>query len=455
MEYLYNASMDELFNAYGCFVLMNFISGAEAVAVYKATEKKSTVFSARERNMDYLMSANVDVGSLFSAGLSFGGGGGASTGDTVVHNFKETAFSVCTYGGSALGVQFSPAQDVNDCYIDMSDWCASLKDKKYHTIVGFQDDALVPLYEFIEEDNLRESFIRVMERGYAEDNYMREPYVAVNGIARMESDGYTKYHVTVSLATRYGESFTIGVSTIKSAEKEAYTDFIKAYNFVDNGSNYVTEDLSNLVLTNPLTNEKLDLSNAKLVYGNQETRTNSVLADRVLLYLDKNDTSTYIILFAYNDEGNYKLYVPKFANYALLNIKDKVVLHNVRQAFFKYKNVKACLEQIETIFVLKKPNLQYPLLTLGQVLKNDPYYMSDSLINIGFFSFADGSQSFRQKFDISDMTISFYLKIKADLSEEKTNYLVQELKNFDFTKSVLNNYELKYNNLKNYLYIEL
>ena len=232
-------------------------------------------------------------------------------------------------------------------------------------------------------------------------------------------------------------------------------DFIKAYNFVDNGSNYVTEDLSNLVLTNPLTNEKLDLSNAKLVYGNQETRTNSVLADRVLLYLDKNDTSTYIILFAYNDEGNYKFYIPKFANYALLNIKDKVVLHNVRQAFFKYKNVKACLEQIETIFVLKKTNLQYPLLTLGQVLKNDPYYMGDSLINIGFFSFADGSQSFRQKFDISDMTISFYLKIKADLSEEKTNYLVQELKNFDFTKSVLNNYELKYNNLKNYLYIEL
>lgn len=232
-------------------------------------------------------------------------------------------------------------------------------------------------------------------------------------------------------------------------------DFIKAYNFVDNGSNYATEDLSNLVLTNPLTNEKLDLSNAKLVYGNQETRTNSVLADRVLLYLDKNDTSTYIILFAYNDERNYKFYIPKFANYALLNIKDKVVLHNVRQAFFKYKNVKACLEQIETIFVLKKPNSQYPLLTLGQVLKNDPYYMGDSLINIGFFSFADGSQSFRQKFDISDTTISFYLKIKADLSEEKTNYLVQELKNFDFTKSILNNYELKYNNLKNYVYIEL
>ena len=232
-------------------------------------------------------------------------------------------------------------------------------------------------------------------------------------------------------------------------------DFIKAYNFVDNGSNYATEDLSNLVLTNPLTNEKLDLSNAKLVYGNQETRTNSVLADRVLLYLDKNDTSTYIILFAYNDEGSYKFYIPKFANYALLNIKDKVVLHNVRQAFFKYKNVKACLEQIETIFVLKKPNSQYPLLTLGQVLKNDPYYMGDSLINIGFFSFADGSQSFRQKFDISDTTISFYLKIKADLSEEKTNYLVQELKKFDFTKSILNNYELKYNNLKNYLYIEL
>ena len=205
MEYLYNASMDELFSAYGCFVLTNFISGAEAVAVYKATEKKSTVFSARERNMDYLMSANVDVGSLFSAGLSFGGGGGASTGDTVVHNFKETAFSVCTYGGSALGVQFSPAQDVNDCCIDMSDWCASLKDKKYHTIVGFQDDALVPLYEFIEEDNLRESFIRVMERGYAEDDAMREPILYLEVTTRLNGQVLFEF----DLISRYGEKILL------------------------------------------------------------------------------------------------------------------------------------------------------------------------------------------------------------------------------------------------------
>lgn len=205
MEYLYNASMDELFNAYGCFVLMNFISGAEAIAVYKATEKKSTVFSARERNMDYLMSANVNVGSLFSAGLSFGGGGGVSTGDTVVHNFKETAFSVCTYGGSALNVQFGPAQDVNDCYIDMSDWCASLKDKKYHTIVGFQDDALVPLYEFIEEDNLRESFIRVMERGYAEDNYMREPILYLEVTTRLNGQVLFEF----DLISRYGEKILL------------------------------------------------------------------------------------------------------------------------------------------------------------------------------------------------------------------------------------------------------
>ena len=231
-------------------------------------------------------------------------------------------------------------------------------------------------------------------------------------------------------------------------------DFIKQYNFVLKDNNYVLEDLSNIKLVNPLDNSNFDLTNSKLVYGNVDNRTNSLLADRVLLYLNKADTTSYIILYAYNKDNNYQLFIPKFANAGLLRIDDKLEAHKVRQTFFKYKNVKACLEHIETIFVLKK-EVNFPVLKVGSVLKNDPYYMGDNLVNVGMYTFNQDNKDFKQKFDVFENTLPFYIKVNNNLSTDKINYFTDKLKKYNFNDEILNNYELKYHNLKNYLYIEI
>ena len=129
-EYMYYSTPEQLFKNYGCFVLSKYISGANAKAIYRAHAMRSSTESFRESEMDALMSANVDVGSLVSGGLSFGAGGGSSSGDA---------------------------------FFDLSDWCASLQNIQYHTIADLPDGSLIPLYEFIEEDNLRERFMQIMD----------------------------------------------------------------------------------------------------------------------------------------------------------------------------------------------------------------------------------------------------------------------------------------------------
>lgn len=231
-------------------------------------------------------------------------------------------------------------------------------------------------------------------------------------------------------------------------------EFINEINFKLEENNYILTDLNNIDLINPLTNNKLDLANAIMVYGTNEISCNSILGDRVLLYLNKEDRSNYIILYAYKSDNKYQFYIPKKTNYGLFNIEDKFVLKKVKQAFFRYKNVKSCLEEIESIFVLKN-EVKMPLLNIGEIIKDNPYYSGDSLIKIGSFNFKNDSEEFRIKFDISDLNLPFYIKIKANWQEEKINDFVNKIKEYDFNSAILNNFELKFNNLKNYLYIEL
>ncbi len=231
-------------------------------------------------------------------------------------------------------------------------------------------------------------------------------------------------------------------------------EFINEINFKLEENNYILTDLTNIDLINPITNNKLDLANAIMVYGINEISCNSILGDRVLLYLNKEDRSNYIILYAYKSDNKYQFYIPKKTNYGLFNIEDKFILKKVKQAFFRYKNVKSCLEEMESIFILKN-EVKMPLLNIGEIIKDNPYYSGDSLIKIGSFNFKNDSEEFRIKFDISDLNLPFYIKIKATWQEEKINDFVNKIKEYDFNLSILNNFELKFNNLKNYLYIEL
>lgn len=211
LEYLYSSSPEQLFNTYGCFALTQFISGANATALFTANEKSNTSATLRESHMDNLISASVGLGDLFSVGVSFGNSESQSSGDTIAHNFSDNAFSVHTYGGTAAYNQFTPPKDVNDAFFDLSSWCKSLLDEETHTIANIPENSLIPLYELIEEDNLKERLHDIMELGYADNKSLREPYIHIGRwkIYNRISDLNTVLEISSFLSTRYGDNLEL------------------------------------------------------------------------------------------------------------------------------------------------------------------------------------------------------------------------------------------------------
>lgn len=211
LEYLYNSTPDELFESFGCFVLTQFISGANATALFTATEYDTLSVSQRETNMDLLISATVSAGDIFSESISFGRNSSTSNNDTIVHNFNENAFSIHTYGGNAYYNMFTPPKDVNDICFDLSSWTTSLSNEETHTIAHIPENSLIPLYEFIEEENLKNKFINVMQRGYSIESTLQEPYLYIDIIlytdittreliAKCQSYLYTRYNDAILLS---------------------------------------------------------------------------------------------------------------------------------------------------------------------------------------------------------------------------------------------------------------
>lgn len=211
LEYLYSSSPEQLFNTYGCFALTQFISGANATALFTANEKSNTSATLRESHMDNLISASVGLGDLFSVGVSFGNSESQSSGDTIAHNFSDNAFSVHTYGGTAAYNQFTPPKDVNDAFFDLSSWCKSLLDEETHTIANIPENSLIPLYELIEEDNLKERLHNIMELGYADNKSLQEPYIHIGRwkIYTRISDLKTVLEISSFLSTRYGDNLEL------------------------------------------------------------------------------------------------------------------------------------------------------------------------------------------------------------------------------------------------------
>lgn len=207
-EYLYNSTPDELFNQFGCFVLTKLIAGGRATALYKATTYETASVTERESAMNNLISASVGIGNT-SIGVGFGNNNSGSSSDSIVHNFSEALFSVHTYGGIASYNQFTPPKDVNDSYFNLNDWCLSLNNEQTHTIANIPDYALIPLYEFIEEDNLKNKFINIMENGHSSNSNLLEPYILIDISPKMNMNKEIFMSVYALLYTRYGDYLQI------------------------------------------------------------------------------------------------------------------------------------------------------------------------------------------------------------------------------------------------------
>ncbi len=112
-----------------------------------------------------------------------------------------------TYGGTASYNQFTPPKDVNDAYFALSSWCKSLTDESNHTIAHIPENSLIPLYELIEEDNLKERLHNILKLGHADNKSLQEPYIHIGRwkIYNRISDLNTVLEIRSFLSTRYGD----------------------------------------------------------------------------------------------------------------------------------------------------------------------------------------------------------------------------------------------------------
>ena len=214
---LYHGSIDELMKNYGGFVLTKFLSGGQAIALYNGLYKSniheeekirensmdseinvsySLEDSPKTRDLNNTPSQSLYIGKKPNQALSF------------TNKFQELQFSIRTLGGIPAYSQFSLPKDINSVVMDLSAWCASLSDEKNLTIAELIEDSFIPISDFIEEDNLKESLYRIYKMGTNTNiEFLKEPKISVQLLYKLPYEAMGQYETR--LMTRYGEHIVL------------------------------------------------------------------------------------------------------------------------------------------------------------------------------------------------------------------------------------------------------
>lgn len=220
-DQLYYGSIDELIKNYGGFVLTKFLSGGQATALYSGVYIENTTDTdiQKESNLNTEISATIDISkpttktkSTSNSSQNVYLGKDPSMGISTTKKFQSIQFSLRTQGGLPAYSQFSVPKDVNSITFDLSAWSRSLENTTNLTIAELIDESLIPISEFIEENNLKELIYSYYKNGSNEKiKYLKEPSLVMQIIpytekgARLETFLITRYNDRIALRTYYME----------------------------------------------------------------------------------------------------------------------------------------------------------------------------------------------------------------------------------------------------------
>lgn len=220
---LYNTHPSEFFSNYGGFVLTNFVVGGKATAQYVGIYNKTESNESKETNMKYEMNASYgfkydDKDSSLSGDLSFGRNKDGSI--SVTNEFSSLMMSIKTIGGNSSFASFSIPQEVMNANINLSEWISSLNDKTTHNIVEFGNDGLIPITDFIVEENLKSQINEYYKTGVTQIEKLQEPYISI----KIDFWNGKFFVFGTYLHTRFGN--TIGLKHKAVAIFEDYNSYI-------------------------------------------------------------------------------------------------------------------------------------------------------------------------------------------------------------------------------------
>lgn len=225
-EELYNITPSEFFNIYGGFVLSSFITGGRATALYTGIYQNNESTETKEKNMNTDISAS--CGFKFKedkdGNVSVEGGIGKdySHATTSTNKIEALETSVKTIGGSPLFSSFSIPTSIDNVNVNLSQWVSSLSDKSTHRIIDVADEGLIPITEFILEENMKKDFKYFIENGVPSITQLREPYLEINNV--MFGQGNLSHVITI-LVTQYGQR--IKIKHILGNPADPHTQYIE------------------------------------------------------------------------------------------------------------------------------------------------------------------------------------------------------------------------------------
>lgn len=234
VDQLYYSSTDELIKYYGGFLLTKFLSGGQATALYSGMyiENSHDEDNQRESYFNTEISASVDVtqsGQSKQSITTRSNDGlpyqsvliGRTPGSymSYTNKFQNIEFSLRTLGGLPAYSQFTVPKDINSLVFDISAWSKSLENASSLTIAELTQESLIPISDFIEEDNLKEALYAYYENGAnSEITYIKEPHIKLRMIFYNQQFAIWE----TSLFTRYGEYIRLRTATMQPLQATDY-----------------------------------------------------------------------------------------------------------------------------------------------------------------------------------------------------------------------------------------
>lgn len=251
MQNLHYITPDEFLDVYGGFVLTSFISGGQAVAMYEADYKESTSEQTSaediENSFNVAISNSVDTTTDDEGqSITVGNGNKGDDESSTATGFADVAFSLRTLGGIPAYSQFTVPQSLDDVAFDLSSWSQSLASENNLTIVELPEKSLVPIIDFVEEENLRNHLMPYYEEGLSDNPMMSfpEPYIMLQLGLNWD---YMMLSADAYLVTRYGdvllcESYLLSgnldecIAEVETAIKSSYP-YIRIEERIENDAN--------------------------------------------------------------------------------------------------------------------------------------------------------------------------------------------------------------------------
>ncbi len=206
MKSMYSSTIGDVLDAYGEFMLMGYITGGKAFALYGGKLNQQRDSTYRKSVMNTTIDASVSwKNNSVSDSCYFG-----NTSTHTISNLNEYAqlqTKLWLYGGQAAGLSMFGAADLEDVDINLNPWVQSLSDPSTHTIIDLTTDGLYPLSEFILEENFKRRYDDTA-LGYLSGNpTFITPRIDVMRVFERYSttDGNALYDIAAVLITRQGD----------------------------------------------------------------------------------------------------------------------------------------------------------------------------------------------------------------------------------------------------------